>query len=57
VSQNGVTEEDKNNRVNKARYAFIGLRIVWNSGIYKTKTKLKLFNAILKSNLLYGCET
>jgi hypothetical protein len=45
-----------NNKVNKARNAFIGLCNVWSSGIYKTKTKIKLFNAIVKLNLLYGCE-
>ena len=56
VSQSGGTEEDVNNRVNKARNAFVGLRNIWKSGIYKTKTKIKLFDAIVKSNLLYGCE-
>ena len=57
VSKTGGTEEDDDNRITKARNAFAKLRNIWNSSIYMTKTKLKLFDAIVKSALMYGCES
>ena len=56
MSKTGGTEDDINNRIHKARGAFVSLKAVWSSGIYKVKTKLRLYSAIVKSNLLYGCE-
>jgi hypothetical protein len=56
MNKTGGTEDDINNRICKARGGFISLKTVWSSGIYNIKTKLQLYNAIVKSNLLYGCE-
>ena len=56
MSETGGSEEDIDNRINKARGAYLNLRGVWNSSTYSNRTKIKLFNAIVKSTLVYGCE-
>ena len=40
-----------------ARAAFNQLGKVWRSSKISRKTKIRLFNACVKSVLLYGCET
>jgi hypothetical protein len=52
ISKTGGSEEDV-----VARISFINLGQVWRSWIYKLKTKLKLFNAVVKSSLMFGCES
>ena len=44
-------------RINKARHAFITLRIVWLSFQLSINTKICIFNTNVKPVLLYGCET
>ena len=47
---NGVAETNLDNRFNRARAAFGRLHSVWSS-------KLRIFNAYVKSTLLYSNET
>ena len=53
----GGTEADIKARIGKARAAFTQLGKVWRARKISRKTKLRLFNACVKSVLLYGCET
>ena len=54
--QDGGTDVDIRNRLNKARNAFMSLRSVWRSANYSTKTKLRIYQSCLLSTLLYGSE-
>ena len=44
-------------RIGKARSAYYRLNKVWRSSLYRRKTKLRIFQSIVISILLYGCET
>ena len=44
-------------RIQKARGSFSKLRRVWLSKSLRKDTKIRIFNACVKSVLLYGCET
>ena len=57
VSKQGGGGEDIVNRIRKAWLPFIKLKKIWSSSKYKLKTKIRLYNALVKSVLLYGCET
>ena len=57
VSKNGGTEEDINGRLKKARASFGMLSKIWRSSKISTKTKVRIFNAVVKSVLLYGSES
>jgi exonuclease III len=57
VAADGGGLSDINHRINKARGAFAKLRPVWRSNNINLHLKVKLFNACVKSVLLYGCET
>ena len=57
VSKNGGTEEDINERLKKARASYGMLNKVWRSASINTKTKVRIFNAVVKSVLLYGSES
>ncbi len=57
VAKTGGTEEDINQRINKARNTFNMLNKIWNASVLSRNTKLRMFNACVKSVLLYGCET
>ncbi len=48
---------DIQQRINKARGTFSRLKNVWSSNNNNLHIKIKLFNACVKSALLYGCET
>ena len=52
VDKQGGTDADIKIRIGKARTAFHQLNNVWRSTILSTKTKLRLFNSIVKSVLL-----
>ncbi|XP_075161887.1 uncharacterized protein LOC142234612 [Haematobia irritans] len=56
ITSEGGTSEDIKNRLNKGRAAFASLEKVWRSK-YISTTKIKIFNATIKSVILYGCET
>ena len=44
-------------RIGKARTAFRKLNRIWKSSNYSIMTKVHLYNSLVKSVLLYGCET
>ena len=57
VNDTGGTEADIKARVSKARVAFNSLGKVWKDRTISVRTKCRLFNANVKSILLYGGET
>ena len=57
VDKTGKSETDIKVRLGKARTAFAQLKKIWKSSIIARKTKMRLFNAIVRSVLLYGCQT
>ena len=57
VAENGGTVRVVNMRIQKARGSFSKLRKVWLSKSLRKDTKIRIFNACVKSLLLYGCET
>jgi hypothetical protein len=57
IDENGGTLLEFQQRINKARGAFSRLKNVWRASNINLHLKIKLFNACVKSVLLYGCET
>jgi hypothetical protein len=57
VAGDGEAKSDVNVRIQKARGLFSKLRKVWLSTSIRKETKIKIFNACVKSVFLYGCET
>ncbi len=51
------THLDIQQRINKSRGAFFRLKNVWRASNISLHLKIKLFNACVKSVMLYGCET
>ena len=57
LAKSGGTTEDIKNRLSKARSAFGRLWPVWRASALTRRTKLNIFNACVKSILMYGSET
>jgi hypothetical protein len=57
VAENGGTGREVSARIQKGRGSFSKLRRVWLSKLLRKDTKIRIFNACVKSILLYGCET
>ena len=57
VDGEGGTERDVTARINKARMSYGMLGNIWREGTISLRTKLQIFNANIKSLLLYGAET
>jgi hypothetical protein len=57
IDENGGTLLGIQQRINKARDAFSRLKNIWSASNINLQLKIKLFNACVKSVLLYGCET
>ena len=57
VTENGGTSREVNVRILKARRSFSKLRKVRLSKSLRKDIKIRIFNACVKSVLLYGCET
>ena len=53
----GGTDEDVKTRIGKARNAFRQLGNVWRSTTLSTRTKIRMFNTLVKPVLLYESET
>ena len=49
--------DDIVNRIRKARISFMKLKQIWSSNVYTLRSKLRLFNTLVKPVLLYGSET
>ena len=57
VTTTGGAAEDMKIRIGKARKQYHRFRKLWNSGQYRRKTKMRIFQSNVISVLLYGCET
>jgi len=57
VAENGGTSREVNASIQKTRESFSKLRKMWLSKSLRKDTKIRIFNACVKSILLYGCET
>ncbi|XP_033118518.1 uncharacterized protein LOC117118125 [Anneissia japonica] len=57
ISKERGTDNDISRRIALAQTAFKLLDKIWNSNIYKKKTKLKIFKSNIISVLLYSAET
>ena len=57
VTTQGEGGDDITCRIGKARTAFRKLNRIWKSSNYSIMTKVHLYNSLMKSVLLYGCET
>lgn len=57
VTAQGGGGDDITCRIGKARTAFRKLNRIWKSSNYSIKTKVQLYSSLVKSVLLYGCET
>ena len=57
VSKEGGGTEDIHNRVVKARGVFLRLKKIWSSNSISRRTKVRLYKALVKPVLMYGCET
>ncbi|XP_063447098.1 uncharacterized protein LOC134726617 [Mytilus trossulus] len=57
VTTKGGCDNDMDNRFKKAKGQFSRLRKIWRSSVLSFKTKVRLFNSLVISVLLYGCET
>ncbi|XP_071150110.1 uncharacterized protein [Mytilus edulis] len=57
VTTKGGCDNDMDNRLKKAKGQFSRLRKIWRSSVLSFKTKVRLFNSLVTSVLLYGCET
>ena len=56
VSTEGGCDKDMDTRLSKVKPAFRKLKRIWGSTQYN-RTKIKLFNTLVKPVLLYGSET
>jgi hypothetical protein len=57
VAEDGGASTDVSVRIHKARGWFSKFRKVWLSTLIRKYTKIRVFNACVKSVLLCGCET
>ena len=57
VSKKGGCDEDIRSRLGEARAQFNRMQRIWNSPIFSIRTKVRLFNTIVISVLIYGCDT
>ena len=57
VRKDGDIRNEVGIRIGKAGAAFRNMERVWNENGISLRTKLKLFNSIVLSVLLYGCES
>ena len=57
ITKSGGASEDMKIRIGKARNAYHRFKKLWNSGQYRRKTKMKIFQSNVISVLLYSCET
>ena len=57
ISKDGDIRNEIGIRIGKAGAAFRNMEKVWNEDGMSLRTKLKLFNSIVLSVLMYGCET
>ena len=57
ITTSGGATEDMKIRIGKARKTYYRFKKIWNSSLYRKKTKMKIFQSNVISVLLYGSET
>ena len=57
ISVVNSVQKDISVRINKARNIYCSLRNICKSNVYSLKTKVRLFNSNVISELLYGCQS
>ncbi|VDP10450.1 unnamed protein product [Schistosoma margrebowiei] len=57
IDEQGGSDADVKAQIGKERAAYLQLRNIWNSKQLSTNTKVRIFNANVKTVLLYGAET
>ncbi|XP_047991511.1 DNA repair protein RAD50-like [Leguminivora glycinivorella] len=57
LSCQGGADDDVESRIKKAKAAFAQLKPVWDSNVLTRRVKISLFESIVKTVLLFGCET
>ena len=57
VSKQGGGGDDIVNRIRKVRVSFMKLKQIWSLNVYTLRSKLRLFNTLVKLVLLYKSET
>ena len=57
VSKQGGGGDDIVNRIRKAMVSFMKLKQIWSLNVYTLRSKLRLFNTLVKLVLLYESET
>ena len=57
VTTTGGASEDIKIRIGKAWKAYHRFKKIWSSGVYRRKTKMRIFSSNVISVLLYGCST
>ena len=57
ICKEGGGMKDLQNRLSKARVAFVRLKKIWSSKNIPRRTKLRLYKTLVVPVLLYGCET
>ena len=57
VGTEGGCDKDMHSRLSKAKPAFRKLKRIWGLKQYNRRTKIRLFNTLVKPVLLYGSET
>ena len=57
VNKDGGGMEDLQNRLSKARGAYVRLIKIWNCKSISERTRIKLYKTLVLPVLMYGCET
>ena len=57
MDKEGGTTKDIQHRLSKARQTFYSMRKIWSTSEIGRKMKVQLFKTIVRSVLMYGCET
>ena len=57
VNGNNTQEEEIRERIAKRNKAFYAYKVLFKSNLVSTKSKLQLYWSVIRSTVVYGCET
>ena len=57
LTKDGKSEKEIKIRLATANSALVNLSTIWKSRSISLRTKIQLYNSLILSILLYGCET